>query len=266
MELAVHYSPDLDTNRVRWDHRIDRVKVGPWTPPAVLHRYRARCILHGIDDGFVLSTRERASDDVWERVKLLVDVTGTPWLSDHIAFACGDARVEFVDGQVRVTGRDELSRAEAIRLIVAGITAVRQHSALPFLGENLDYVDIPAYRYISEPVFITEVVEASACGLLLDTAHARIAADWLDVPIEHYLSALPLARMREIHFNGPRVVGAHLYDAHAPATDEDYRVLAWVLDRARPDMITLEYRGPALEHELEHLERFLKDRGLRNVG
>lgn len=251
--LAVHYSPALDDLWPRWQDRVDYVKVGPWTGEAVLDRYRGRCLLHGIADGFILSARGLPAEAFWRELRRLAALTGTPWLSDHIGFAYADVRVRFRDGNVEMDAEDPLDPAEAVGLMIRAIDAIEGHTDLPFLGENLDYVDLPAYRHITEPDFICEVLRLSGCDLLLDTAHARVAAGWLGMPVESYLDALPLERAREIHYNGPRVRGGRLWDAHATAAVDDENLLVHVLGRCAPEVVTLEYRGDDLEREIERL-------------
>lgn len=251
--LAVHYSPALDELWPAWQDRIDYVKVGPWTDAAVVERYGGRCLLHGIADGFILSARDLPAEPFWRELRRLAGRTGTPWLSDHIAFACADVQIRFREGTVEVEGSDPLEPAEAAALMVRAIDAIEGQTDLPFLGENLDYVDVPAYRFITEPGFIAEVLRLSGCDLLLDTAHARVAADWLRMPVEAYLDGLPLERTREVHFNGPRPVDGRLWDAHGPASAEDERLLAHVLERCDPEVVTLEYRGEGLAREIERL-------------
>lgn len=251
--LAVHYSPALDALWSAWQDRVDYVKVGPWTGEAVLERYHGRCLLHGIADGFYLSARDLPAEPFWKELRRLTALTGTPWLSDHIAFACSEVRTRFREGVVDVDGRDPLQPAEAVALMIRAVDAIEGHTDVPFLGENLDYVDIPAYRHITEPSFIDEVLRLSGCDLLLDTAHARVAADWLGMPVETYLDALPLERAREVHYNGPRRRAGRLWDAHATASAEDERLLAHVLGRCAPEVVTLEYRGDDLEREIARL-------------
>ena len=51
-----------------------------------------------------------------------------------------------------------------------------------------------------------------------------------------------------------------LVDAHEPLSEEDYRLLAFVLRETRPDAVTFEYHGtdgPAVASELTRLRVLL---------
>jgi uncharacterized protein (UPF0276 family) len=102
--------------------------------------------------------------------------------------------------------------------------------------------------YVVDPAFITAVIEETGCGLLLDLAHARVAARYQGDPVRDYLARLPLERTVEIHVSGPRPLSdggpaseSTLYDAHEPLQEADYALLDWVLSRTQPQAVTLEY-------------------------
>jgi uncharacterized protein (UPF0276 family) len=120
--------------------------------------------------------------------------------------------------------------------------------------------------YVVDPAFISGVVEETGCGLLLDLAHARVAAHYHGEPVRDYLARLPLDRLVEIHVSGPRPLEANgktgdgrLYDAHRSLQEEDYTLLRWVLERSAPRAVTLEYwRDRAqLETQLRRLRALL---------
>ena len=64
----------------------------------------------------------------------------------------------------------------------------------------------PGWYLEIEPRRIAQVLSASHCDLLLDTGHARIAAEELGLAAKEYVAALPLERVAQIHVNGPRQV------------------------------------------------------------
>jgi uncharacterized protein (UPF0276 family) len=96
--------------------------------------------------------------------------------------------------------------------------------------------------------------------LLLDLAHAQVAAARLGMRSDDYLTRLPLDRVRQIHVSGPRVRGGTLVDAHDALREEDYRLLERVLKTAHPAAVTLEYHGTeatVIAEELARLRTFL---------
>ena len=131
--------------------------------------------------------------------------------------------------------------AELLANICRNVRALASAIPVPLILENLDYCPGGAYEHICEPAFLAAVLNETGAGLLLDLAHARVSAARLGLPIETYLSQLPLERVRQLHISGPRSRDGVLFDAHEALLDEDYTLLEWVLRRTRPLALTLEY-------------------------
>lgn len=166
--------------------------------------------------------------------------TEAPWLSVHLGFASAAVAAE----RDAMVPRSPVLPRETVRESI--VTNARELAAalpVPLLLENLDYWPTGAYEYVSEPAFIADVLEAAPVELLLDLAHAQVAAARLGIPIDDYLALLPLRRVRELHVSGPRLVEGTLCDAHEPLLEEDYRLIALVLREARPQAVTFEYHG-----------------------
>jgi uncharacterized protein (UPF0276 family) len=114
---------------------------------------------------------------------------------------------------------------------------------------------------------ITRVVEETGCGLLLDLAHARISAAYLDMDVKTYINELPFTKIREMHITGVQPLLGHwaelvrevdvadadrlangLFD-HLPMVEEDWRLVDWSLQQIRtgtwprPWAIAFEYGG-----------------------
>ena len=116
------------------------------------------------------------------------------------------------------------------------------------------------YRFESEPAVIAKVLEETQTALLLDLAHARIAARARGISSQDYITALPLERTQQIHMAGVREGSdSQLYDAHEPLLEEDYQLLEWTLERTKPQLLTLEYfrEDPqALSNQLSRLQSY----------
>jgi uncharacterized protein (UPF0276 family) len=137
------------------------------------------------------------------------------------------------------------------------------------IAENDQYNAGQTLRAAYLPGVIGTVIEQSGCGLLLDTAHARIAAATLGIPFDDYLDQLPLDRVRDMHVTGVQRVNERWLDQfraagasdaevearagqlqdHLPMTKPDWDALRSVLDRVRegrmgvPRTATFEYGG-----------------------
>jgi uncharacterized protein (UPF0276 family) len=66
----------------------------------------------------------------------------------------------------------------------------------------------------------------------------------------------------QLHVSGPRMHDGRLVDSHEPLQEEDYALVDFILARARPKVVTLEYirRRDPLEEQLQRLRRILDSR------
>src|SRR5699024_9908725 len=100
-------------------------------------------------------------------------------------------------------------------------------------------------RCATDPEVIHQVCEEAGVGLLLDLAHARIAACYRQENPNEYLNKLPLQHVKEFHVNAPGLdeEAGYFRDLHFEMQEEDYELLGNVLDQCKPDIVTLEYGG-----------------------
>ncbi len=132
---------------------------------------------------------------------------------------------------------------------------------LPLIIENMPATTLLNNRFELDPATIRRVLSTLDTGLLLDLAHARVAAEFQKMTVEDYLLELPLERVREIHISGVREVDGVLRDAHETLWEADYELLAWVLERVKPEVVTLEYfreDQQALKEMLIRLREYLE--------
>jgi uncharacterized protein (UPF0276 family) len=131
--------------------------------------------------------------------------------------------------------------AVLVRQFIRKVKRLQARETLPVILENMAVLHPGKYRFESDPQVITRVLEETGCRMLLDLAHARIAAQERVMPVEDYLLALPLDRVVQVHVSGYRERDGVLYDAHKTLQEADYALLKWVLPRVNPDWLTLEY-------------------------
>jgi uncharacterized protein len=119
------------------------------------------------------------------------------------------------------------------------------------------------------PQVISRVIEETVCGFLLDLAHARLAARYLDISAREYVGALPTDRIREIHITGVQRVDERWVERarqagvaeediqnyagkvmdHLPMTEADWTFFTWAMEQihsgawAQPWVVTFEYGG-----------------------
>jgi uncharacterized protein (UPF0276 family) len=226
---------------------VDRIKVGSWIGA---NRLAYPALLH-ISRGAIWP---RVGRWIAEQVRLtrLVDA---PWTSVHL-----DIGLPYAIYRWPLTAL--LPRSVAERWAVRTLRRWGAQSPVPLVAENMPPWKRDRPAYVIDPAFIARVIEGVGCGLLLDLAHARVSAHRRGQPARNYISQLPLDRLTEIHISGPRPSPANgqLMDAHEPPQEEDYTLLAWVLERAQPQAVTLEYdRDRAqLEAQLLRLRELLR--------
>jgi hypothetical protein len=121
------------------------------------------------------------------------------------------------------------------------IDSLKSSLSLPLILENMPANKVLANLLESDPVMIGQVLDAASCDLLLDLAHARVAAAFREIPVEVYLARFPLEKVCQIHISGTRLREGSLQDAHETLSEEDYALLDWTLARTQPEILTLEY-------------------------
>lgn len=135
----------------------------------------------------------------------------------------------------------EPNQEVCIKRFIKQVKRLKSQFSTPVTLENMPSLHPSKYRFESEPRVITRVLDETGCSLLLDLAHARIAAEARSMPVEEYLAQLPLEKTVQIHLAGVRSRDGRLYDAHESLTDTDYALLEWALERSHPQWLTLEY-------------------------
>lgn len=184
-------------------------------------------------------------------------LTGAPWLSTHLGYSA--AHVTFTDGMHPDSASPLLTRSALLTTVVHNLRTLQDATKVPLLIENLDYNPTGAYEHVCEAAFIAEVLVEADVGLLLDLAHAQVSASRFGEPVQTYLAKLPLERVRQLHVSGPRLVDNTLKDTHEPLREEDYGLLADVLQETAPWAVTLEYGKDeqALREQLHELRRLV---------
>ena len=184
--------------------------------------------------------------------KTCLHYTQSPWASVHLALLPSylvRAALRF-GWYLPAPNPDRLTREYVKRVM-----ELRAAIDVPLILENMPSFPYSSYESEADPERITEILETTNCNLLLDIAHARIAAQIRRIDVCDYLNSLPLRRVRQIHVSGSRMRNGYLYDAHEPLEEFDYTLLEWVLERTQPQILTLEYQKEreALQEQLMRL-------------
>jgi uncharacterized protein len=257
--LGVSWSPAAASLR-DLSYFVDIVEAPGWLLDDEGLRQQSRVLLHNLDLDVSLSNAGTIDDGWISRANEAVQRTGTPWLSMHLGFSA--ERVRF-DGTM-LPDSPTLDRDVTFARITDSVRRAKTQLRAPLLLENLDYCPGGAYEHVCEPAFISEVLDATDCGLLLDLGHLQVTAEWLGMGPEDMIGQLPMQRVVEVHVSSPRA-GSHdgrLSDTHETLTGVDLDLLRLVLARCSPRIVVLEYRRDSeqLRSQLLQLARALKRR------
>lgn len=181
----------------------------------------------------------------WDLVERLQEATHTPYVNLHLT-----PTIKNYPGIPADTPEPEQYEQVVERLFADVSAAVKRFGGEQVILENVPYGgrDGKFMRPAVEPVVIRRLMEEMGCGLLLDIAHARLAAFGLGMSEFEYMAQLPGERLRELHFTGLGRVDGHYLD-HFPISESDWPALDWVLERirtgqwARPWLLAFEYGG-----------------------
>ncbi len=112
-----------------------------------------------------------------------------------------------------------------------------------FTLENVDgnpYMPQNNFGVCINPVFISEIVNESGCGFLLDISHAYCSAKCMDIDFWSYIKLLPMDSLYEIHINGWIETPDNIM-AHVKIHEEAYEILEKIMETHKPEILTLEY-------------------------
>lgn len=160
------------------------------------------------------------------------------WISIHLAITPAWAVFTALRLGIRLPA---LSSEKGVKRLIEKIRGLKRKTTLPVILENMPVSAVLGNHDESNPRLIRDVMMKTGCQMLLDLAHARVAADFHGLQVREYIQALPLSAVRQIHISGVRRKEGQLFDAHETLQAFDYELLAWVLNRTKPEALTLEY-------------------------
>jgi uncharacterized protein (UPF0276 family) len=212
-------------------------------------------LIHGFGYDEYIGMKNMKDID-WKRVNEYIVKFKTPHIGTHMLCKKHD-------------WDNEASDEEILNFMMRNIELWKRNINIPFLIENMPYSDYYSKKGIRKCYVDTEVInkicEEKNVDVLLDVAHAKIAAYGNGESIYDYLGRFPLNRIREIHLAGTftdKETG--LRDKHLEMEEEDYKILEWLLDRTNPEVITLEYGGPG-EHFANRSDKDAIERQLKRL-
>lgn len=264
MQFVLNYSPLAEKLVQAGELIIDRFKCPAWPEviPAAGHTRPVYVHFPLIVGQSVINSEKKQAPD-WGFIRALKEQTDTPYVNLHPILRAADFphipvnsihSAHFQEMVARVS--DQV--AEVCQRF--GVDQVILENVYDDGGRNL------RLNYV--PEFYQAVLENTGCGLLLDLAHAYLAALALQTDPQTYTAALPTGRIKEIHTTGIQKLEGewlniggetgyqtywqHLagqYHDHLPYRDEDWGFTRWAMAHlhsgrwAKPWAVSLEYGG-----------------------
>jgi uncharacterized protein (UPF0276 family) len=258
-KLTANYSQALAALIRSGEAPIDGIEVGPWFTPHQIRQYQKE--LPGWEFQFHAGnyvSRIRYQPCARKRLREYLSCTQNPWLSVHLELL--PLHIYLLSAYFGVH-LDPPDFEKQKNWFIHKLKNVKTIAQVPIILENLISLPNCKYGYAADPGVITKLLEEIECGLLLDIAHARVAASYQGKDVERYLDGLSLDRVEQVHVSGVRMKAGYLHDAHESMQQEDYVLLEWVLRRSRPKVVTLEYfrAKDALRDQLWKLREQISD-------
>jgi hypothetical protein len=191
-----------------------------------------RVLPHGIS--LSLGTDAPLNQGYLRAVSRLLERVQAPWFSEHLSFSGVPGLSIGHLAPLPLTH-------EALTVVCRNIRQWRAAAGVPLLLENIAYlVAIPGD--MTEMQFISEVLDRTECGLLLDlhNLYANARNHGFDAP--EWLAEVPMERVRQVHIAGGHDENGVRIDSHsAPAPPEVWELLRVVARSAPLEAIVVEW-------------------------
>lgn len=188
-----------------------------------------------------------------KNIKKLFEIINPPWYSDHLCF-------NYVEGTYIHDLIPLPFNKSVVKHVVNRIKKIQDFFGIPFLIENPSYYVVLDYQ-MNEADFISEIVEKSDCGLLLDINNVYVNSKNHKYDAVKFLDSIPIERTVQVHIAGHLNQGKIIIDTHGePIAKEVYNLLKELLKRCNPKAILLErdFNFPRFSSLLNEIEKIKK--------
>jgi uncharacterized protein len=241
VEFALNYSPEAVALLEAGKIAVDRFKCPNW--PDLIAEASAYLPVYVHFD--LVAGAGRMDNVDWHSVETLLAQTDTPYVNVHL--------MPTLDG---LDADDPQANERAVERLFADVQRLVEHFGaerviaenVPYYGSQPDIVGNFVLPQAGDPAFISQVLDDTGCGLLLDISHARITAPYVGLDGQAFISLLPVNRLHELHVTGLQSIGGKMID-HMPMRAEDWPAIAWAFERihtgdwSEPRFVSLEYGG-----------------------
>lgn len=231
------------------------MRRGGWYPAALEQiRDRYAVVTHGLT--LSLGAIEPPPKDYVQELRREIERVGSPWHSDHLCFSTSGPRVlhDLLPLQ---------QSRENVRRVSDRLRQIQDQLAVPMAIENISWYAHPGRRELPEAEFISEILEQSDTGLLLDVNNVWVNAQNHGFDARKFIECLPLQRVVQLHVAGHTktesglIIDTHGRDVIEPVMD----LLAFTVEKLGPVPVLLER-----DNDIPPLETLMQEiRALREV-
>jgi len=203
-------------------------------------------VQHGV--GLYIGGAQGVCQRHLHRLKELVRMTGTPWVTDHLCWGSVDGSYSHDLLPLPYTNAVATHCAENIRMI-------RDTLEVPFAVENVSSYAEYKDSSMTEWEFLGEVVERADCGILLDVNNIYVSSVNHGFDPFDYLENIPHERVAQIHIAGHARHERFIIDTHDhPVTDPVWALYARAIELCGPTPTLLEWDARIPSFEEVHAE------------
>lgn len=219
----------------------------------ILDQYQV--VQHGVSMYF--GSADRIDREHLKRLKTLTRRTKTPWLSDHLCWGS-------VDGTYSHDLLPLPYTREAVKKTAQKIRQVQDYLELPVVVENVSsYAEFHASE-MTEWEFLTEVVEAADCGILLDVNNIYVSSFNHNFDPMTYVENVPHNRVAQIHIAGHSKYRKYILDTHDhPVIDPVWKLYRRAIELVGDTATLLEWDDHIPSFDEVHAEALKANRYLR---
>ena len=195
--------PALDWFEVLSENFMDSGGRPLYVLDRVVERYPVA--LHGVS--LSIGSTDPLDRGYLRKLDALAKRTRAAWVSDHLCWT----------GVVGRNTHDLLPLpydAATLRHVARRVRQVQDALGRPLVLENPSTYLEYARSTMSEWEFLTELCEATGCGLLLDVNNVYVSAYNHGFDPNVYIDAIPADRVVQVHLAGHTNNGTHIVDTH----------------------------------------------------
>jgi uncharacterized protein len=197
----------------------------------ILEQYRV--VQHGVSMYF--GSAAPLNREHLRRLRDLTRRTKTPWVSDHLCWGSVDGRYTHDLLPIPYT-------FEAVKVTAEKIRQVQDYLEIPVVVENVSSYAEFHMSEMNEWEFLTEVVEAADCGILLDVNNIYVSSQNHGFDPRHYVDNIPAERVAQIHIAGHSRFEKYLLDTHDhPVLDPVWELYSRAIEKAGHTATLLEW-------------------------